>query len=94
MGLSLGWWTSLSFRAQTKPEPRPGWFFSWVDPNFPKNILVSFTWESQGIGCVLPTRETARRQRGRMQYLSNLGKLEPLSYQEHMNLTVGRNRIF
>lgn len=28
-----------------------------------------------------------------MQYFSDLGKLETLSYQEHMNLTVGRNRI-
>ena len=63
IGLSLGWWTSLSFRAQTKPEPRPDCFFSGVNPNFPKNILVSSTWESQGIDCVLPTRETARNNR-------------------------------
>lgn len=30
---------------------------------------------------------------GRVKYLSDLGKLETLSYQEHMNLVVGRKRI-
>lgn len=91
MGLSLGWRTSRSFRVQKKSQSHAHIFFFL-------GLILIFSYFRLYMGvpgdrlCTTYKRNS-KRQQGRAQYLSDLGKLETLSFQEHVNLTVGRNRI-